>query len=357
MATIINPITTVLLNRTEFESGEFDRFPFKYILESDGTITYNTKLSAGRYILSKEAQIKGLGTNPKVAAPKAEFQPLAYGNKIPGDFFYQIRQFFLDVMSMGASGKYEAQTFIVWNETRKDYRIIIPEQKVSAAAVSYDIQDLLAEDDIIICDIHSHNDMGAFFSGTDDRDDRKNPWISGVFGKLSTQMENKFRFNDGSGRHFEMKAEDVFDFEDARFQTPKEWLAQVTISTPARTQVSKVRSYGQAYSHVAGWPDAEEESFYSPSEFGMGRGNTWLDELFNPEDDLYDVAVDALSVLTEESSRRVLESLEDSIVNPGENVDLDESEMAAYLEVHHKATELKDPKLFRDVVTSLLKAY
>lgn len=352
MATIINPITTVLLNRIELASGEYDRFPFKYILEDEGTITYYSKLSAGRFVSSQEAQIPGLGVNKSVKAPVAEIQPLAYGNKIPGDFFMQIKQFFLDVMGLGPS-TYEAQVFIIWNETSKDYRILVPKQTVSAAAVRYDIGDVLAEDDRIIVDIHSHNDMSAFFSGTDNKDDKKNPWISGVFGKLSTAMENKFRFNDGCGRHFDMKVEDVFDFADARFQTPKEWLDQVQITTYSQAKVNRISSWGDAFKEA----DSNESfSPYSNQGFMDKDGFGWAD-LFDPEADLYDGIVDSLHEADNIECRLVLQALKNRIQNPNMVPSLSDRESSMFIEIDYTITQANDNDMATRVIDQLLEVY
>lgn len=356
MATIINPITTVLVNREEFSSGEFDRFPFKYILEDEGTISYFSRLTAGRYLLSHEAMIPGLGRNKTATAPVAEFQPLAYGVKLPEEMFYQVKQFFLDVMDLGPS-TYEAQIFIVWSETSKDYRIVIPKQKVSAAAVRYDIGEMLSDDDIIICDIHSHNNMSAFFSGTDNNDDKKNPWISGVFGKLSTNMEHKFRFNDGAGRHFDMKAEDVFDFEDARFQTPKEWLDQVEISTytPVKS-ASGVRTWQDKLDHP-GYAGSGHHGWSSPAEADMGHVSEFSDLLFSPEDDLYDSIVDDLNDLSNDECRSVLDALACSVGNPDFAPTLTDREMTAFVSTHYTITAAKADDMCRGVIDQLTKVY
>lgn len=354
MATIINPITTVLLNRDEFVSGEFERFPFKYILEDDGTISYFSKLSGGRFILSHEAQIPGLGRAKTNKAPVAEIQPLAHGHKLPGEMFKQVRQFFLDVMDMGP-GTYEAQIFIVWNETSQDYRIVVPKQTVSAAAVKYDIGELLGEDDVIICDIHSHNNMGAFFSGTDDKDDKKNPWISGVFGKLSTTMENKFRFNDGCGRHFPMKAEDVFDFGE-NIATPSEWLAQVELSSYSPAKVSGIRSWNQAFGHANSQGRGTDE-WSAPNNGKLEPADySWMD-MFDPEGDLYDAIVDTLNDADNIESKAVLEALKERLKNPAHIPELSERESHMFVEIDYTITQAKDDTLADKVLDQLIAVY
>jgi PRTRC genetic system protein A len=390
MATIINPITTVLLNRQELESGEFERFPFKYILEDDGTISYFSKLSAGRHVFSHEAKVGGLGKVKTNKPPVVSIQCLAHKNKIPGEMFGQVKQFFLDVMDMGPS-TYEAQIFIVWNDNSQDYRIIVPKQTVSAAAVRYDIGDLLGEGDTIIVDIHSHNNMGAFFSGTDDADDKKNPWISGVFGKLSTTLEHKFRFNDGCGRHFALTAEDVFDFGE-KIATPSEWLAQVQIETPSY----RVPSYQnkQAYSGYGGYAGSDQytkfsarnirnqfdhkngsgesdevrksplskregaEEWKSPSNGNMGGFDQFEDFFTDQEGDLYDELVDELSSLDGTEALKVLNAeLEYLSSGDASDVELSERELVAFVAIDHAICLTGDKPGARDVLDQLISSY
>lgn len=67
----------------------------------------------------------------------------------------------------------------------------------------------------------------AFFSGTDDNDDRGNCYVSGVIGKLSTTCEKVFRFNlPGNMKINPLGMEHIFQASDAP-EVPAEWLAQV----------------------------------------------------------------------------------------------------------------------------------
>lgn len=353
MSTIINPITTVLLNRTELESGEFDRFPFKYILEDDGTIAYFSKLSAGRFVLNHEVKIPGLGRIKNSKPPVSTIQPLAHGNKIPGDMFKQVRKFFLDVMAMGP-GTYEAQIFIVWSDLTSAYRIVVPKQTVSAAAVKYDIGELLSNTDTIICDIHSHNDMNAFFSGTDNNDDKKNPWISGVFGKLSTNMENKFRFNDGCGRHFDMKSEDVFDFGDD-VATPSEWLSQVSLAAVATRGPSKITSWDDAF----GMAKPEDDLWSSPAKGKLGGGTdySWA-EMFDPSSDLYDSIVDVLNDADNSECRNILCAVKDAEDHGGVTEHtLTDRELLMFIEISHTCNQANDKSMVMTVLDELINNY
>ncbi len=67
----------------------------------------------------------------------------------------------------------------------------------------------------------------AFFSGTDNNDDRGNCYISGVVGKLTTTKEMVFRFNlPGNMKIDPLDMNSIFEGE-ASPEVPAEWLAQV----------------------------------------------------------------------------------------------------------------------------------
>lgn len=270
MPIVINPITTTLFTREEFDKQE--HLPmFSYILEPCGLLSYYTKLTVGRFICAEEADIPGLAKNASSKNPDYKLQPLAHGNKIPMRMFHQIHKFFVDVLGLG-KGQFEAQTFIIWNEKKKDYRIFVPKQVVSAASVTYDINGELGPDDHIIMDIHSHNNMGAFFSGTDDHDDQNNPWVSGVMGKISGNLEYKFRFNDGCGRGYDMDVNDLFFDESDSIKTPDSWLKKVELRsvrpkssglTWADMQNGEFGLFDDVHSQLADEEPAHEETDYN----------------------------------------------------------------------------------------------
>ena len=331
MATIINPITTVLLSPAEFESGDFDRFPFKYVLETSGTITYHTSFTCNRYLATKAATIPGLASTPSTENTSVnEFQALAYGELIPINLLHRIEKFFKDVMVLnGTTGNFEAQTFIVWNDNTNEYRVVIPEQTVSQTRVSYDIQDILGDGDHIIVDIHSHNTMGAFYSGTDDADDKKNSWISGVMGKLNTDTTAMvFRFNDGTGGNYPMSLGDIFDVEV--METPKEWLDKVKTAAPA------------VYSKPRG---VCENGRFTPrvnNPYSGYTGGGFLDELdrFSGEvdtpyesDAIYDELTDALTDLNAKESSNVLSAVIKNLRNPNFYEELTDRENSAFIEI------------------------
>lgn len=377
MAMIINPITTAFMTAAEYDSGEFARFPFKYILEENGSIMYHTQLSAGRFVCMEEAKIKGLAVNKTTKPREAILQHLPNGGqRVPEEFFWQIRQFFLDVMGMGPS-TYEAQVFVLWNEHTQEYRIMVPKQTVSAAAVRYDIQDQLGEGDHIIMDIHSHNDMGAFFSGTDDRDDAKNCWISGVFGKLSTNLEYRFRFNDGTGHHYELAKGDIFTVPAAQSQeTPQAWIDQVEIQTYSSTRYQGYNRQPYQSGNYGGWPNKNRNAVETQDY--PGWGDSWDDDttgLFSEASDLdaflngstfseddaynefYDTLVDCLSTLDPKESVNVLKEFVKWIDNPAHEAETTDREWDSYSDVTYYYSLFKvTPEMGKAVAQDVMGA-
>jgi len=68
----------------------------------------------------------------------------------------------------------EVMVYVYWDKEDQGYRISVPMQKVGKAHISVVIppdETIDAERYVHVADIHSHNSMPAFFSGTDDRDE------------------------------------------------------------------------------------------------------------------------------------------------------------------------------------------
>lgn len=209
-------------NKEDLDQAISENYAEIYILSGNGYFR-RTNLTHGRSVTI------ACGTPPKEIAlmeckqDTASFFP---AGKIPIKFLHQIEQFFKQVMIEHKGAKLEAMAFVIWNPTL-GYHVRIPEQTVSAGAVNYNWAGFLGPDDVIVLDIHSHNDMGAFFSGTDDSDDRGNCYVSGVIGKLSTTCDKIFRFNlPGNMKINPLPMEHIFEAAEA-LEVPPEWLAQV----------------------------------------------------------------------------------------------------------------------------------
>ncbi len=131
-----------------------------YIL-SEGGLFLRTNLTHGRSVTTPCTKLPvAMGTLPKVKQDVSSFFP---AGKIPITFLKQIVSFFEAVMAENKGAKLEAMIFVIWNPGL-GYHIRVPEQTVSGAAVSYNWAGFLGPEDVIVLDMHSHNDMGEYIS-------------------------------------------------------------------------------------------------------------------------------------------------------------------------------------------------
>lgn len=87
--------------------------------------------------------------------------------KIPGGQFAKVIAFFREVYEEYSG---ESIVLLFYDETKRVYKIVPPHQKVTSAACDYD-KGMTIDDMQMIGTIHSHANMSAFHSGTDDKDE------------------------------------------------------------------------------------------------------------------------------------------------------------------------------------------
>lgn len=114
-------------------------------------------------------------------APKynvAEFQQVRAGftpalPKIPLALIGQLTAFFRSFME--ENEEYEAMAQIYWDKEKQEFFAYVPKQSVSKMEIEADLRECPYNDEeryLCYADIHSHNSMEAFFSATDDMDER-----------------------------------------------------------------------------------------------------------------------------------------------------------------------------------------
>lgn len=186
---------SILCTEEEFknpppESDEFlplDEYHVVYVQMADGSLKMRRRINGGRVIVKpvkclptrKNAanNVVQMVKNPREDLLKDNVNLLPAG-KVPGHLLWQIIAFFKSVMENKLSSispvgpgvaqssyrhEYEAMAHIVYNIHTKEYRVGIPTQRVSKAAVSYD-RDSYDEKagDVMVVDIHSHKQHCAF---------------------------------------------------------------------------------------------------------------------------------------------------------------------------------------------------
>lgn len=197
--------------------------------------------------------------------------------KLPLMLLAQVVSFFRDICT---DTRDEVFVRIYMNKETQEYKIVCPKQTVTATSVDYKIEDETLETDYeAIMDIHSHDTMGAFFSGTDDKDERTPGRLYMVLGKLDTHsIEYKLRtFVDGHVEvdffevwerpnitvdselplNISVKDEDIIhQILESEVEYPEDWKDQIERRTYAAI------SYGGSY---AGKPSG---SHYSKTNYG-----------------------------------------------------------------------------------------
>lgn len=128
--------------------------------------------------------------------------------KIPVSILLQLRDLFKDIY---AKYKTEVFAFILENRETGKYIITVPEQTVTSSSVKY--KPYIDNGYKLIANVHSHHDMGAFFSVTDDNDDRNDTSLSIVLADLDSFLpEMKIR-TWAYNQFISISPLDVFYFE------------------------------------------------------------------------------------------------------------------------------------------------
>lgn len=149
--------------------------------------------------------------------------------KIPYELMKRIVDFFKLVYL-----EYESEAVILlWYNFDTDvWKIEIPEQIVQGAGVDYerddkDIKGLEADGFTLVGSVHSHADMGAFHSGTDDHDEYKFDGVHVTVGKITLIPEFACRFISKENA-YELEPENCFDWKEEKLDVPKSWRKKVT---------------------------------------------------------------------------------------------------------------------------------
>lgn len=245
--------------------------------------------------------VNSLPTNYKQEKIVQEVNFLPDG-KIPIELFDQVVAFFKQVMEVKKS-ELEAMIWICWDQ-ENGYHLIVPDQRVSKASASYDWASLPAGK-TIVCDIHSHNTMGAFFSGTDNRDDQSNIGFSGVVGHLkSANPQTVWRFNYRD-KKLECDLDDIFTLPARpEVAVPEDWIGKITTPTYQSTTVYGGNSQKGKADHLKAWqykkggvesagregsrmgPQLQDQRRLLPGEPGDSRDIDWQGDFWGLAKDM-----------------------------------------------------------------------
>lgn len=265
----IVPYLSSFVTESEYLNNpdEYKKMTHLLILSNDGVVYRQDNLSFNRSLrhalTGKQEQFT---TNKGKTQIAEEFNFLPNGEKVPYWCFESAHRFFLDVMEE-LKAPQEALIHVLWSP-EQGYHMGVPTQTVSGASVNHNYDDL-DKDSAVVLDIHSHNNMGAFFSSTDDRNDDQNVSISGVFGKLSsTTPERVWRFNN-LGIEMKIDEDRIFEPKPQAEKSPKEWLDKVNVRKPqqARNPYNVPVTYGNGWNR----PNQQGKKAPGPGNFSKTK--------------------------------------------------------------------------------------
>ena len=157
------------------------------------------------------------------STPREGFQ-MNLERKIPYNFLLQTIAFFKEVMQK--RGNAEAMIQVLQNPDG-EYFMHVADQEVSGGSVRFKRDAEFERTNLLVLDIHSHNNMGAFWSGTDNYDE-KEARMYGVIGTLKQDWPAmKFRVGSGNGGFIDLDPYDVFETPDVVVEIPAEWIERV----------------------------------------------------------------------------------------------------------------------------------
>jgi PRTRC genetic system protein A len=143
--------------------------------------------------------------------------------RIPMEMMMEIVSFFRYYMS--GEKEQEVLVNVYWDKQNREYVVDAPEQYVSKVSVDSQENPYYANEHYIhYMDIHSHNSMKAFFSSTDDKDEKATRLYT-VIGRLDRYYPDiKTRISNG-GKFLEIAPGKVFELVSRPF--PSEWKSKV----------------------------------------------------------------------------------------------------------------------------------
>ncbi len=198
--------------------------------------------------------------------------------KIPAPFLGTTVHFFKKIYK-----KYSSEVFLqfFFDLDKEEYVIHLPKQTVSAASVRYDNDESFEDTNkILVFEIHSHGSMGAFFSGTDDGDEKADRFY-GVIGNITHAFPDlKMRISVG-GRTSEIEVEDLFDFDEEMYHLesyPRDWANRIK---EQKAQVFKGGWQGNKFQGQRGVNNVQGGPYHQRGGPYQGHNQPWNNQNAN----------------------------------------------------------------------------
>jgi len=161
--------------------------------------------------------------------------------KIPATLLDVTLSFFREIYD-----KHSSEVFLqyFYDTEKEEYILHCPEQTVGPGSVNYKRDTDYEKGKILVFEIHSHGSMGAFFSGTDNADEKDDRFF-GVIGRVKQYYpELKIRLSMG-GYKQDINVEDIFNLDESDYHKesfPSEWVGRIREKKVKIVQRSRPRS-------------------------------------------------------------------------------------------------------------------
>ncbi len=239
-----------------------------YVIRRDGLYEVR-KNRVGVFVRKRESFTAPLPGFPE--EKNVEFGRCHYG-LIPAHLFQEIVSFFKSICDATSDEAY-VQTF--WDTEKKEFFNFVPIQRVSGASVHFERDEELEKRCVLVCETHSHNRMNAFFSGTDNADEKSDRFYV-VIGKLDTRNPEALYSYVCGGTRYIVERSVIFD-GDPEVSFPQEWKSRIvkyvtpTLSpTPAKTTYGSPSTESwRKYAHL----QHEDQYDFDDHFTGYFRGN------------------------------------------------------------------------------------
>lgn len=202
-----------------------------------------------RSIDGNEMQFVTTATKNPLVSDVPKSSTINIVNRIPKELLVEIVGSFARICK--ASGNEAAAQIYRERDGERKYIVYYPEQKISGAQVSYaddpGMIDMRASHDLIM-ELHSHNTMGAFWSGTDNTNEKDCGlyMVIGTFGAASATYKCRYKYGL---IYQDFPAHQIFDMtpeEEAELLKRENW----TEGNPIIDQKAKAHVY--TYGRSAG---------------------------------------------------------------------------------------------------------
>ena len=243
---------------------------------------------------------------------------------IPGKLLRGIHELFVKVNNDSSN---EVMVHIYMNVKDNTFVVDVPKQVVAKATIRYENNSpyITDPDYVRVLDVHSHNTMGAFFSGTDNSDEVGTGYFA-VIGQVDKPGITMVIRAGRNGNFIKLTVDDVFDMSSEEIESlPDSVMDNITYqSAVANTGVySRTAYYDSAYGTTADvvdyyeyWagydktkPNAKATRYQKPTYANLAE--KWLSERSRKG---YSYSRDMTSRLSYVNGCDVLESTPESVL-------------------------------------------